>query len=552
MKMVKSLLLGSAAGLVAVAGAQAADLPVKAKPVEYVKICSLYGAGYYYVPGTDVCLKVGGYVRAEYSYAYGTSMTTGPFATPNIYNSRSDGNDLLLRTRAYITTESRQQTAYGTLRTLLNVGVNFDSPATSSAGFNANRAFIQIAGFTVGLATSYYDFYAAAATSYLQLPSSDTGDGGWKVFAYTAQFGNGLSATLSLEEPRRTVITNASLAAGVTGALPPGGGTLPVFGTPQGGLAHNCATSAPNDCVAVPNASFNDPLLVGALPTNNYAKIRWPDIVANLRVDQAWGSAQVMGAVHDASGGYYGTALGNWNNGHPGDKVGWAVGAGIKINFPMIGPGDYFQAQVNYTQGAMRYVGNTQPGSFSPASFAGNELALGYVMDGIFCGGQGGSSTGCPSGMGASGVELTTAWGVNAAYEHFWTPSLRTSVYGSYMSVQYNNNAKQMISTATCNSFPISGGNVVTGVSAPAGSLTGMSNCDPNWSWWGVGSRTQWNVTKDFYMGVDVYYTRLNTAFEGYANYRASANTGAPSGTYTIKDQDVVGTRVRFHRDINP
>ena len=43
MKMVKSLLLGSAAGLVAVTAGQAADLPVKAKPVEYVKVCSLYG-----------------------------------------------------------------------------------------------------------------------------------------------------------------------------------------------------------------------------------------------------------------------------------------------------------------------------------------------------------------------------------------------------------------------------------------------------------------------------------------------------------------------------
>src|SRR6185437_3910931 len=52
MKMVKSLLLGTAAGLVAIAGAQAADLPVKAKPVQYVKICSLYGAGFYYIPGT--------------------------------------------------------------------------------------------------------------------------------------------------------------------------------------------------------------------------------------------------------------------------------------------------------------------------------------------------------------------------------------------------------------------------------------------------------------------------------------------------------------------
>ena len=61
MKMVKSLLLGTAAGLIAVGGAQAADLPVKAKAVEYVKICSLYGAGFYYMPGTDTCIKLGGY-----------------------------------------------------------------------------------------------------------------------------------------------------------------------------------------------------------------------------------------------------------------------------------------------------------------------------------------------------------------------------------------------------------------------------------------------------------------------------------------------------------
>src|SRR5215510_15823493 len=63
MKMVKGLLLGSAAGLVAVSGTQAADLPVKAKPVQYVKICTLYGEGFYYIPGSDICLKIGGYVR---------------------------------------------------------------------------------------------------------------------------------------------------------------------------------------------------------------------------------------------------------------------------------------------------------------------------------------------------------------------------------------------------------------------------------------------------------------------------------------------------------
>ena len=75
MKMVKSLLLGTAAGLVAMTGAQAADLPVKAKPVQYVKICSLYGAGFYYIPGTDTCIKIGGFVRAEVNFNAGGSFT---------------------------------------------------------------------------------------------------------------------------------------------------------------------------------------------------------------------------------------------------------------------------------------------------------------------------------------------------------------------------------------------------------------------------------------------------------------------------------------------
>ena len=81
MKMVKSLLLGTAAGLVAVAGAQAADLPVKAKPVQYVKICSLYGAGFYYIPGTDTCLKVGGEVRVEADF--NASGSFNPYRSVN-------------------------------------------------------------------------------------------------------------------------------------------------------------------------------------------------------------------------------------------------------------------------------------------------------------------------------------------------------------------------------------------------------------------------------------------------------------------------------------
>ena len=65
MNSVKCLLMGSAAGLMAVSAAQAADLPVKAAPVEYVKVCNIYGAGFWYVPGTDTCMKIGTWVRFE-------------------------------------------------------------------------------------------------------------------------------------------------------------------------------------------------------------------------------------------------------------------------------------------------------------------------------------------------------------------------------------------------------------------------------------------------------------------------------------------------------
>src|SRR5215471_9478868 len=98
MKMVKSLLLASAAGLAVTAGAQAADLPVKAKPVEYVKICSLYGAGFFYLPGTETCLKIGGY--ASYEAVFGHSGAS--------HVQRLNGNIALdTRARDYFTQRGR-------------------------------------------------------------------------------------------------------------------------------------------------------------------------------------------------------------------------------------------------------------------------------------------------------------------------------------------------------------------------------------------------------------------------------------------------------------
>ena len=206
MKMVKSLLLGSAAGLVAVSAGQAADLPVKAKPVEYVKVCSLYGAGFYYMPGTDMCIKIGGWVRAEAAWGANGSLTWGPYAG-NV-NQRTT-NNLVFRARGYITADAREQTAYGTARGYIAVGLSTSDVGlnTQANQFSANRAFVQFAGFTGGITQSFYDYYSVPAVAYNQnYGASDTGDPGWTVFGYTAQLGNGMSATLSMETRRMTQI----------------------------------------------------------------------------------------------------------------------------------------------------------------------------------------------------------------------------------------------------------------------------------------------------------------------------------------------------------
>src|ERR1041384_6319052 len=126
MKMVKSAFLASAAGVVAMSGAQAADLPVKAKPVQYVKVCSLYGAGFYYIPGTDICLKVGGYLRAEADVNAGGTLT--PAVGPGSANNRDsinnrESNSFVQRTRSLWTLDTRAQTDYGIVRSYARTGI---------------------------------------------------------------------------------------------------------------------------------------------------------------------------------------------------------------------------------------------------------------------------------------------------------------------------------------------------------------------------------------------------------------------------------------------
>ena len=61
----KTLFLGTAAAFAISGGAQAADLALAVEPIDYVKVCDAFGTGYAYIPGTDVCLKIGGYAQMD-------------------------------------------------------------------------------------------------------------------------------------------------------------------------------------------------------------------------------------------------------------------------------------------------------------------------------------------------------------------------------------------------------------------------------------------------------------------------------------------------------
>ena len=233
MKLVKGLMLGSAAGLIAMSGAQAADLPVKAKAVEYVKVCSLYGAGFFYIPGTDTCIKLGGYLRVDTTFnASGVQNNPAWSGDPGQGNRYRDY--FSTRSRMALTVDTRTATEYGVVRTFAQGDFTFDtlggatynptsinqtSPVgganllnTPGGGYVAvEMVFIQFAGFTFGKSASAYSTpwqgYPGNNTSYL-LGGHDTVTGVNNI-QYTAQFGNGVSGTIGLDDPtvfNRTIV----------------------------------------------------------------------------------------------------------------------------------------------------------------------------------------------------------------------------------------------------------------------------------------------------------------------------------------------------------
>jgi Porin subfamily len=331
------------------------------------------------------------------------------------------------------------------------------------------------------------------------------------VFAYTLQWGGGWSSTISAENSRRTQLVNANgaILTSPSFLLSPANGNLGGGGFTVPGTTNNT---------------------VGA-----YGGWNVPDVVGNIRVDGTWGSAQVMGALHQVNANYYLGSNEIAPTGNPSDEWGWAAGAGIKWNFPFIGTGDYLQAQIGYTQGALRYFNMTE-GTGNYYMERNGTVGWGVLADGVYGGTVAGNNT--------TGINLTTAWAFNGSYEHFWTPDWKTSVYGWYEKVEYNDQANSLL----CAAYGQATGGIGAGSIAKAG-------CDNNFNFWGVGTRTQWNVTKSFYMGVDVAYGKIESATSatGLPVVNASG-TGCTIGNINchVGNTDNWTARFRVHKDFYP
>ncbi|MDB5593966.1 MAG: hypothetical protein JWM36_927 [Hyphomicrobiales bacterium] len=418
MKLVKSLLLGTASGLLVVAGASAADLPSrKAAPVSYVKVCDAYGAGFFYIPGTETCVKVGGRVRADYAFSAAQSIYGATTTTANVVATAKNAvANYGVEARARVDLDARTQTAWGTVQTVVSLRLARTSGILSEVGpalspnaavATLEAAYVRFAGFTFGVAKDNFSF----------MPSTFYGAGHWgsfangaKQLAYTAVLGGGFSATIALQDTNDTILTPVN----VSGA--------------------------------------------GVAPTYSYNNM--PQVNANIAFDQAWGSAMLSGALGKAVGV---NPLATYD----ADKLIYAVGAGLKVNLPMIAAGDVLWLNAAYAEGMTEYTTNWT--SFKSSDVKRN--VGGYV-------------TNMPSYFyGPNGIETPKSWVVAGLFSHYWTPTVRHSFLASYGQVNGTTTSKSI--------------------------NYGSTGAFGNATVWNVGTQLAWFPVSNFEIGVEALYARV-------------------------------------------
>ncbi|MCE4222158.1 porin [Methylobacterium sp. C25] len=543
---IRSALLCGTAAVTALGAAHAADLPVKkAAPIEYVRVCGAYGAGFFYIPGTDTCIRVSGRARFE----AGT--------IPNPDRSRGSGDESQFRGLLRIAVDARTQTDYGTLRAFVREEIasrsgTLLSSATQLRIANAffatgqdsysrvqnfavtEKAFIQFAGLTAGRASSFFDFYAHDYELIGTTGGSDIAS--TNLLAYTKTFDGGFSATISMEDPafRRQPVYSPNFTT-----------TLPVAGT---STFLGLGTNAPAPIILTTNGAF-DATSVAYLDA--VQRSRLPDFVGVLRYDAPWGSAQLSGALHETNVGGFLSTAGSGAIAAPSAAAaqallaargvtsgaqtadGWAVQGGLKVNLPMIAPGDGFYLQGAYAEGAMSYTGYTYlTGSYSTnltpvqgASF--NQYVPDAVVNPI-----------------TGKLDLTKAFTVSAAYLHYWTPQWRSAFFGSYGQVNFNRGTRQAYSLLGTNFATGAPPSAFTNPAAFAVSPVLRDNAQVT-----AGASIIWSPVKDLDIGVEGTYIGTSVLEGRVADATRPGNDVNGVPIHTVKRYDATQIRMRVQRD---
>ena len=293
--------------LLASTPAGAADLPTrKAAPVEGVAVCNVGGMAGFVLPGSSACLRISGYVSAQAQagslakqYALGfTGIAGASPVTSAEALSVASRDSFGFTSRAQLNFDVREPTAYGDLRAFAQFEASNSSGFESSTqNFIINAAYVQWAGLTAGRAPSFFSYLGSGDAWYALYSPDRIGSNLPELLAYTGKFGSGMSATLSLEE------------------------------------ATQARTNGPID------GGFD----------NVYLGTLFPDIVAALRVDQNWGSAQLSAVAHNS------TLLGVSND--TAHIWGYAALGGVTFNLPSLAAGDSIAAQATYSHAALSYSG---------------------------------------------------------------------------------------------------------------------------------------------------------------------------------------------------
>ena len=199
----------------------------------------------------------------------------------------------------------------------------------------------------------------------------------------------------------------------------------------------------------------------------------------------------------------------------------------MKFNLPFA-KGDSLWIQGTYADGATQYLGFNPFVQFGAGSFAqyrgglpgrGGSVGIAYALDGV---------------ADARGISTVEGYAITAGAEHFWTPALRTSVFGHYTKLEYNGGAAAKF----CAGAILNGGAAIP-----------VNGCNPDFSTYQVGSRTIWSPVNNLDIGVEVLYQRLDQNMNAW---NLAASGSRPAGIYTARDTDTFSGTLRFQRNFYP